>query len=59
MYCDYYLYLLIKTTKEGVATVAAASDSEPDIEDAFLRLTKIYSEEIKKGELRFNIYKEF
>ena len=57
MSCDYFIYLIIKTNKEGRATVAASSDSQESIEENYLYLCKIYAEEIASGLFRFDIYK--
>ena len=57
MRCDNFLYLIIKTTKEGRAIVAASSDSLESIEDNYLYFCKIYAEEIAAGLFRFDIYK--
>lgn len=57
MKCDYFSFLIIKTTKEGRATVAASSDSLESIEDNYLYMCKIYAEEIAAGLFRFDIYK--
>lgn len=57
MSCDFYRFLIIKTDKQGRASVAASSDCEEAIEADYLYLCKVYAEEIDSGAFRFDIYK--
>lgn len=57
MKCDNCLYLLVRTEKNGIASVMTSSDNIEFIEDNYLYLCKRYSEEIDAGLFRFDIYK--
>lgn len=59
MRCDYFMFLLVQTNKDGQTKIIDSSDKEEEIEEAFLYWSKADREEIEAGSLRYDIYKSF
>ena len=56
MALDYFRYLIIRTNKEGRASVVASSDSYESIIKTYSELKAAFSYELEAGFFRFDLY---
>ena len=57
MSCDNFMFLLVRTYKDGQIEVLSASDDQEKIEREYLEYVKDNGNRYKSGEFRYDLYK--